>query len=79
MTYEISTAHPDALPGKWCVVELELKTGTEYHVLPLFDLRMHVGPTCWCGAAPDAESPDVIIHNSMDGREAYERGEVHMS
>jgi len=42
------------------------------HVLPLGDLREHVtNRPCWCGACED---DGVIVHNSMDRREEYERG-----
>lgn len=43
------------------------------HVMPLKDLREHVvSEGCWCGPVEDE---GVMVHNSMDGREAYERGE----
>ncbi len=42
-------------------------------VLPLDDLRDHEhGAECWCSPAED---DGVLIHNSMDDREAFERGE----
>ena len=46
------------------------------HVYPLNDLRDHVveGKTCWCDPEYDEEH-DVLIHNSLDGREDYETGE----
>ena len=47
------------------------------HVLPVNDLREHEEKTeCWC--SPQHEyvgAGEVVIHNSMDGRELYERGE----
>jgi hypothetical protein len=47
--------------------------GEEPEVWPLNDLRPHVeGKNCWC--APFRED-GVLVHNSMDGRERYERGE----
>jgi hypothetical protein len=43
------------------------------HVLPLSDLREHeVSLECWCGPVED---DGVVVHNALDGREAYERGE----
>jgi hypothetical protein len=46
-----------------------------WHVYPLNDLKEHVtdGPEqCWC---QPLETDGVIVHNSMDGREAFETGE----
>lgn len=46
------------------------------HVIPLDDLRNHeASMECWCNPTPDEEEPLVILHHSMDGREAYESGE----
>lgn len=48
-----------------------------YHVIPLDDLKEHDDNAgCWCG--PEVEEEDegrVIVHHSMDGREAFENGE----
>lgn len=43
-------------------------------VWPRDDLRAHdlVGMGCWCKPSDDG---DLIIHNSADGRELFERGE----
>jgi hypothetical protein len=43
-----------------------------WNVIPLGDLRDHetVRP-CWCRPF---ETDGIIVHNSMDGREFYERG-----
>lgn len=42
-------------------------------VYPLDDLRPHdIDGTCWCG--PWETGDGVIVHNSMDQRETYERG-----
>ena len=53
---------------------------TEYgerHVIPIDDLRPHYeSANCWCQPFFDGE---VIVHNSMDGRERVERGERKMS
>ena len=47
-----------------------------WHVYPLDDLREHVTDTaegtCWCNPTEDE---DLLIHHSMDGREAFETGE----
>lgn len=49
----------------------------ERHVVPLNDLREHeTDRPCWCSPRED---DGVIVHNSMDGREFYERGERKLS
>ena len=47
------------------------------HVYPLNDLRDHIveGRDCWCHPEYDEEH-NVLIHNSLDGREKYETGEL---
>lgn len=46
---------------------------TGNHVHPVNDLREHsLTGNCWCDAAEDG---GLIVHNSMDRREFYERGE----
>lgn len=48
---------------------------TDIHVTPLGDLRDHQeNAECWCRPRRDDDEPSVIIHNSMDQREEYERG-----
>ena len=43
------------------------------HVLPINDLKEHdKNKNCWCRPNVDG---DVVVHNSMDGREKYETGE----
>ena len=45
-----------------------------FHIVPLDDWREHeLRLACWCHPARDDDG--VVIHHSMDGREAYERGE----
>lgn len=45
----------------------------ERHVVPLDDLREHITDvSCWCRPLEDE---GVVVHNSMDRREFYERGE----
>lgn len=47
------------------------------HVMPIRDLRSHCAEmTCWCCPQPDPVEEDVIVHNAMDRRELYERGEL---
>lgn len=47
------------------------------HVVPVNDLREHQhNGSCWCKPRHDDDSlGNVWIHNSMDGREAFENGE----
>ena len=45
----------------------------EIHMLPLYDWGMHSFDMD-CGCAPYEDCPGSIIHNSFDGREAYEPG-----
>ncbi len=45
------------------------------HVVPINDLREHSTDSekpCWCNPFDD---DGVTVHNSMDGREAFETGE----
>jgi hypothetical protein len=42
------------------------------HVIPIDDWREHeLTLTCWCHPVLD----EVVLHNSVDRREEYERGE----
>lgn len=42
------------------------------HVYPLDDWRPHfIDEPCWCSPFDDE---GITVHNSMDGRERYERG-----
>ena len=63
------TDNPDeTLPVEQCDRE-------DVHVLPIGDLREHAqSADCWCRPKRDDEEPRVVIHNSMDRREEYERG-----
>jgi hypothetical protein len=48
-----------------------------WHVIPVDDLREHhASLECWCGPVED---DGVVVHNALDGREAYERGERKVS
>jgi hypothetical protein len=42
------------------------------HVYPVNDLREHSPADCWCEPYDD---DGITVHNSLDGRELYERGE----
>lgn len=45
------------------------------HVYPVDDIREHdtAGTACWCAPNLEVEEAAVIVvHNSLDGREAYE-------
>jgi hypothetical protein len=47
-----------------------------WHVVPVDDIRQHIcdkDQHCWCNPVYDAEH-DIYVHNSADGREAYEDG-----
>jgi hypothetical protein len=51
-------------------------TDTEIHVTPVDDLRPHdYTSKCWCRPVEDVAEPDMLMHNSLDGREAFETGE----
>ena len=43
------------------------------HVVPINDLREHdTECACWCN--PTVVDEAVVVHNSMDERETYEKG-----
>lgn len=42
-------------------------------VIPLYDEQYHnFGLDCWCN--PQVSNEGILVHNSFDGREAYEQG-----
>jgi hypothetical protein len=45
-------------------------------VIPVDDLREHSATGCWCRPTDD---DGIAVHNSLDGREQYERGERKVS
>lgn len=49
------------------------------HVYPLGDLRPHITQEgkCWCHPIFDDEE-QLVVHNAMDQRELYERGELRL-
>lgn len=59
----------------WGVYENE--AGTEVNVIPENDIRHHIyGSMCKCRPTKDAtdEGVPMFVHQSYDGREAYEMG-----
>jgi hypothetical protein len=46
------------------------------HVYAVNDLREHSVTDCWCDPVDD---DGIVVHNSLDGREMYERGERKVS
>lgn len=55
----------------WLVIRPQNKDKSS-HVIPAGDLRAHeCSGDCWCKPLIDDED-DLIVHNSMDGRERYE-------
>jgi len=47
-------------------------------VAPVDDLKVHVhGMGCWC--KPVLQEGIIVVHNSADGREAFETGERKVS
>lgn len=55
-----------------------------WHIMPVGDLREHdafgAGGTCWCNPEIACEPHGwVVLHISMDGREAFEQGRRRLS
>jgi hypothetical protein len=51
----------------------QLLPNGQHHVTPIADHRNHqLSAECWCHPFDDE---GVYVHNSLDGREFYERGE----
>ena len=64
--------HPTPTTMAWLVAS----TDDGIHVTPMDDYRPHdYTSKCWCRPVEDAEEPDMWMHNSLDGREAFETGE----
>ena len=61
--------------GKWTNVTTP-KLGT--HCVPLDDIREHMDENCPCRPKKDKDA-DYWVHNSFDGREAFESGERKVS
>jgi hypothetical protein len=52
--------------------------GLPQQVYPTDDDRPHLttGTSCWCDPHVEGEGESaIVVHNSADGREKYERGE----
>lgn len=45
------------------------------HIIPLNDMQEHITRAETCPCKPELSESGNIVHNSFDGREAYERGE----
>ena len=60
----------------WHLLNLELEGRNSTHAVPHEDLRDHEldhAGQCWC--RPNVEEDiGLVLHNSLDGREAYEIG-----
>lgn len=66
----LSEAARECAANAWLIIE----TDSFPHVVPYQDLKEHdVDDICWCRPYED---DGVIVHNSMDKRERYERGEM---
>ena len=51
----------------------------DLHVTPVDDLRPHeVCCRCWCRPVRDAGTNEVVLHQALDQRERYERGELRL-
>ncbi len=53
--------------------EVKEDLDAQVHVVPLEDLREHVPQDCWC--CPTIDEDNIVIHNALDEREKFERGE----
>lgn len=43
---------------------------SDLHVMPVNDLREHeMSLSCWCRPRRDVSQIEVVVHNSLDGRE----------
>lgn len=70
----MNTSHcPHTVKTAWVLVEFE--DSDEIHVIPMHDDEEHTAePSCWCRPTPDINHPNILVHNSADGREDYETG-----
>lgn len=49
----------------------------DIHIIPLNDFKEHIqSKDCWCHPKALEHDDKVIVHNAMDQREKYERGEL---
>ncbi len=68
--------------GSWAQMGVQFGTTYREHVYPMDDYRPHVldvGGCCWCRPEFDAHRPVILVHNAMDGREAFETGARQVS
>lgn len=66
-------------PNGWQNIQITNGINYSLHCLPISDLRVHeLDPdgTCWCHPTESPDTADFWIHNSADGREAYETGRL---
>jgi hypothetical protein len=60
----------------WCLARVDSNLKMSSHILPIDDLRQHEahdGELCWC--RPELDEDGDLVHNALDGREAFETGE----
>jgi hypothetical protein len=78
----VSATSPDDGPdlGGWIHIYVQGRPSGDVHLVPLDDLRTHDEECCWCRPRDETLSDGSVltIHNSLDGREAYERGELKL-
>lgn len=53
--------------------EVDVYENGEVHVLPLFDLKLHLNSLA-CKCKPLIKD-EIIVHNSFDGREFFEEND----
>lgn len=75
---------PVVREGLSCWAQMGIQIGTLYreHVYPMDDYRPHEldgDGRCWCKPVFDAHNPVIVVHNAMDGREAFETGARRVS
>lgn len=63
--------------GGWAISDPDERG--ELHCVPVNDLKGHSGEDCDCHPKRDEEAPNLWLHNSFDGREKYETGEMKLS
>ncbi len=67
------------ISNRWAYIEHK-SLNEVGHVFPLNDLNDHIlSIKCWCCPEEDEDSVGVWVHNSADGREKYETGELKRS
>jgi len=51
----------------------------DIHCVPINDTKEHIAEHCECCPVRDPELPMLWVHNSFDGREAFEEGRRKLS